>query len=216
MTQERKKIFLLGTASSYGTTIVSIIIGLLSVPIGLHYFGPVRYGIWAVISSVTAYLSISNLGIPTAAQALTAKASEPFEQWAILRRSLFLLLISSAVFLSVVLGIAHFYPGWVVALGKIPTNLQDEAAEATIAITILFLLNLPLAVFSAGFFGVQKIYWVNFYASLTRIAGLVALILTVFLLKGNLVTLALFSGIATLFVGIVCASHFLFTHSELR
>lgn len=216
MTQERKKIFLLGTASSYGTTIVSIIIGLLSVPIGLHYFGPVRYGIWAVISSVTAYLSISNLGIPTAAQALTAKASEPFEQWAILRRSLFLLLISSAVFLSVVLGIAHFYPGWVVALGKIPANLQDEAAETTIVITILFLLNLPLAVFSAGFFGVQKIYWVNFYASLTRIAGLVALILTVFLLKGNLVTLALFSGMATLFVGIVCASHFLFTHSELR
>jgi O-antigen/teichoic acid export membrane protein len=216
MTQERKKIFLLGTASSYGTTIVSIIIGVISVPIGLHYFGPVRYGIWAVISSLIAYLSISNLGIPTAAQALTAKASEPFEQWAILRRSLILLLVSSVVVLSVVLGIAHFYPGWVAVLGKIPANLQGEAAEATIAITILFLLNLPLAVFSAGFFGLQKIYWVQFYVSLTRIAGLVALILTVFLLKGNLVTLALFNGMATLFVGIVCASHFLFTHSELR
>ena len=216
LSQERKKIFLLGTASSYGTTIVSIIIVVISVPIGLHYFGPVRYGIWAVISSVIAYLSISNLGIPTVAQTLTAKASEPYEQWAVLRRSLFLLLISSVAVLSMVLGIAHFYPGWVVVLGKIPANLQGEAAEATIAITILFLLNLPLTVFSAGFFGLQKVYWVQFYVSLTRISGLVALILTVFLLKGDLVTLALSTGMAKLFVGVVCASHFLFTHSELR
>ncbi|MBT9151112.1 MAG: hypothetical protein DDT40_01296 [candidate division WS2 bacterium] len=214
--QERKEIFLLGTGFSYGTTIVVVLVGLISVPIGLHYFGPVRYGIWAVISSVIAYLSISNLGITTAAQALTAKASEPFEQWAVLRRSLFLLLISGAVVLSVVVGVAHFYPGWVAALGKIPANLQGEAAEAGIAIAVLFLLNLPLTVFSAGFVGRQKVYWQQFYISLTAIAGLLALIFTVFLLKGNLVTLALFIGGARIFVSIICASHFLFSNSELR
>jgi O-antigen/teichoic acid export membrane protein len=214
--KERKKRFLLGTASSYGTTIVFMLVGLISVPIGLHYFGPVRYGIWAVISSVIAYLSISNFGIPTAESTLIAKASEPYEQWAVLRRSLFLLLISSVVVLSVVLGIAHLYPGWVAVLGKVPANLQGEAAEAAIAIAILFLLNLPLTVFSSGFYGLQQVYWHQFYASLTIVARLVALILTVFLLKGNLVTLALFSGMTTLFVGIVCASHFLFTNSELR
>lgn len=214
--QERKKIFLLGTASTYGTTIVSILVGLISVPIGLRYFGFVRYGIWAVISSIIAYLSISNLGITTAAATLTAKASKPFEQWAVLRRSLFLLLISSAVVLSAVLGIAHFYPNWVIALGKVPANLQGEAAESAIAIAILFLLNLPLTVFSAGFIGLQEIYWERFYTSLTTVAGLVALILTVFFLKGSLVTLALFSGMAKLFVSIACVSHFLFTNSELR
>lgn len=214
--QSSKKTFLLATASGYVTPIVSILVGLVSVPVGLHYFGVVRYGIWAVISSVIAYLSLSNLGITTAAAALTAKASEPFEQWAVLRRSLFLLLISSVVVLGVVLGIAHFYPGWVVVLGKIPADLQGEAAEAAIAVTILFLLNLPLTVFSAGFIGCQKVYWERAYASLTTIAGLLALILTVFLLKGNLVTLALFTGISRLLVSIVCASHFLFANSELR
>jgi O-antigen/teichoic acid export membrane protein len=212
----RKKIFLLGTASNYGTTIVSILIGLISLPIGLHYFGVVRYGIWAVISSIIAYLGLSNLGITTAAATLTAKASVPFEQWAVLRRSLFLLLISSAVVLSLVLGIAHFYPGWVIVLGKIPADLHGEVAEAGVAVAILFLLNLPLTVFSAGFIGRQKVYWERFYASLTTIAGLLALILTVFLLKGNLVTLALLGGLARISVGIVCASHFLFTNSELR
>ena len=66
--QGRKKTFLLGTVYSYGTTIVSVIVGVISVPIGLHYFGPVRYGIWAVISSVIAYLNLSNLGVTAAAQ----------------------------------------------------------------------------------------------------------------------------------------------------
>jgi O-antigen/teichoic acid export membrane protein len=214
--QGRKKTFLLATASGYATPIVSILVGLIFVPIGLHYFGAVRYGIWAVISSVIAYLSLSNLGITTAAAVLTAKASAPFEQWAVLRRSLFLLVISTAVVLGVVLGIAHFYPGWVIVLGNIPADLHGEVAEAAIAIAILFLLNLPLTVFSAGFIGCQRVYWERFYASLTTIAGILALILTVFLLKGNLVTLALFTGIARLLVSIACASHFLFTSSELR
>ena len=176
----RKKIFLLGTASSYVTTIVSIVVGLISVPVGLHYFGVVRYGIWAVISSVIAYLGLSNLGITTAAGVLTAKASEPFEQWTVLRRSLLLLLISSAVVLGVVLGIVHFFPGWVVVLGKIPADLHGEAAEAAIAVAILFLLNLPLTVFAAGFVGRQKVYWERAYASFTTVAGLLALIFTVF------------------------------------
>lgn len=214
--QGRKKTFLLGTASHYGTTIISILVGLASVPIGLHYFGALRYGVWAVISSVIAYLGLSNLGITTAAATLTAKASAPSEQWAVLRRSLFLLLVSSAAVLVVVLGIAHFYPGWVVVLGKIPADLHGEAAEAAIAVAILFLLNLPLTVFSAGFVGRQKVYWERTYVSLTTIAGLLALIVTVFLLKGNLITLALFTGIARLLVSMACASHFVFTNSELR
>jgi O-antigen/teichoic acid export membrane protein len=214
MTQERIRTFLLSTFSSYATTIVSIFVGLLTVPIGLHYFGPVRYGIWAVISSVIAYLSISNLGITTAVQALTPKASEPFEKKAILQRSLSLLLIISLVVLIIVLGLAYLYPGWVSILGRIPVNLQREATEATITMVILFLLNLPLTVFSAAFVGCQKVYWEQFYLALTQTAGLAALILTVFLLKGDLVTLALLRGIATLFVSFVRASHFLFTHYE--
>ena len=151
--QGRKKVFIFGTASTYGENIVSIIVGLISVPIGLHYFGPVRYGVWAVVSSVIAYLSLSNLGINSAASVLIAKALKAFEQRAVLLRSLFLLFISSAVVLILITGINHFYPNWVLILGKIPLNLRTEAAEAGIATAILFLLNLPLQVFFAGFIG---------------------------------------------------------------
>ena len=212
--KERKKIFLLGAISSYGANAVSVIVGLISVPIGLYYFGPVRYGIWAVISSLITYLSFSNLGISTGATVLTAKACEPFEQWAVLRRSLFLLLISSIVVLSLIFSIAHFYPNWINALGKIPLTFHDEASKTIMVVAVLFLINLPFTVFFAGFTGLQKVYWERFYFSLTSIAGLAALIFTVSV-KGNLVSLALLRGLGILLVSIVCASHFLLSHKEL-
>ncbi|MBA7516676.1 hypothetical protein ES705_08724 [subsurface metagenome] len=56
------------------------------------------------------------------------------------------MLISSVVILSVLLGIFRFYPGWNVALGKIPINLQGEVAGAVKASAIFFLLNLPLTI----------------------------------------------------------------------
>jgi len=213
--QNRKKTFVLGAASSYGTNIVSITVGLLSVPIGLHYFGPVRYGIWAVISSVISYLGISNLGISTGAAVLTAKAAKPFEQWAVLKRSLFLLVIISTVVLSIVLGIVHFYPRWVIILGKISPVFREEASKTMIAAAVLFLLNLPLTVFFSGFTGIQKLYWERFYISLTKIVGLIALILVV-LVKGSLISLALLRGAGVLLVSVICASHFLIGNSELR
>ena len=85
-----------------------------------------------------------------------------------------------------------------------------------VALIIHGYIDLPLTIFSAGFVGCQKVYWERFYVSLKTIATLIALILTVFLLKGNLVTLALFTGGASILVSIARASHFLFTHSELR
>ncbi len=212
--EKRKKTFVLGAISSYGAYVVSIIVGLISVPIGLHYFGLVRYGIWMVVSSIIVYLGMSNLGISTGAMVLTAKAPEPFEQWAVLRRSLFLLLMSSLTFLVLLLVIIYFYPNWAIVLGKIPTNLSNEASEAMRAVAILFLLNLPLTVFFAGFTGLQKVHWERFYTSLTLIAGLVALILTV-LTKGNLVSLALFRGFIVLLISIVCTVHFLLSHRDL-
>jgi len=213
--QNRKKTFILGAVSSYGTNVVSIVVGLISVPIGLHYFGPIRYGIWAVISSIITYLSMSNLGVDTGAAVLIATAREPYEQWVVLKRSLFLLLVSGIIFMILILGIVYFYPNWIVALGKISSAFQGEISKAVIISTVLFLLNLPLTVFFAGFTGLQKIYWKQFYISLTRIIYLLALILTV-LLKGNLVSLALFRGLGILLVSIVCALHFLFSNPELR
>ncbi|WP_126869150.1 hypothetical protein [Candidatus Cryosericum odellii] len=91
--QDRKQIFIFGTTSAYREDIVCIIVGLILVPIWLYYFGLIRYGVWTVISSVIAYLNLSNLGIKSATPVLIGKASKLFEQQAVLLRSLFLFCI---------------------------------------------------------------------------------------------------------------------------
>jgi len=211
----RRKTFLLGNAASFGANGVSILVGLASVPIGLHYFGPVRYGIWMVITSIIAYLNLSQFGIGTAAQTLIAKSVDSSHQRIILRRSFSLLVLSSFTFLSAFLLLTHFFPAWVGALGKIPSSLQSEAREAALTMGVLFLLRLPTMVFGAAFTGLQEMYWERFYTSLTTVVGLGTLVATV-LIKGNLVTLALFRGFGALAVGVLIGVHLLLTHPNIR
>jgi len=210
-----RKTFLLGNAASLGAKGVSILVGLASVPIGLHYFGPVRYGIWMVVTSMLAYLSLSQLGIGTAAQTLIAKTVEPSHQRAILRRSLSLLTLSSLIFVSGFLLLAHYLPGWIGILGEVPSSFQYEATRAVLTIGVLFLLGLPMIGFSAAFTGVQEMYWKQFYGALTAVARLGALIATV-LLRGSLVTLALLTGLGSVAVGMLSGIHFLLTHPDIR
>ena len=162
----RKRTLLLGTVSNYGTIFVSIIVALISVPLGLSYFGPVLYGIWFVITSILAYLRISDFGIGLSTLTLMAQAPDPSRQRVILSRSIKLLLGISVIFIGIVLIINYLFPGWVGILGKVPLDFQKEAAAALLAIIIIVLFQLPTTVFYAAFSGLQKVYWNRFYGAL--------------------------------------------------
>lgn len=212
---KRKRTLLLGAASNYGAIGLSIIVGLISVPIGLHYFGPVLYGIWFVISSILAYLRISDFGVSLSTLTLMAQTPESSHHRIILRRSIGMLLGISIVFIGLVLVAVQSFPGWVGILGKVPPNLQGEAATAALAIGILVLLQLPTTVFSAAFSGLQQVYWNRIYGALSSITALGALLTTV-LIGGNLVTLAIFTGLGGLLVGIVSGVHLFLAHPQVR
>ncbi len=211
----RKKTLLLGTVSNYGAIGVSIVVGLASVPLGLHYFGPVRYGIWLVIGSILAYLRISDFGVGLSTLTLMAQAPGPAHQRVIIRRSIGLLLGTSVVFIVLLLVISHLFPGWVSILGKVPPSLQGEAATAALAIGILILLQLPTTVFAAAFSGLQQVYWNRVYGALRSIIALGALVATI-LAGGNLITLAIFTGLGGLLAGIVSGIHLFLVHPDVR
>jgi len=52
-----------GVASGYGVLVTTAIYGLASVPVALHYLSPERFGLWALMSSIGAYLSLIDLGM---------------------------------------------------------------------------------------------------------------------------------------------------------
>jgi len=211
----RRRTLLLGTASNYGAILVSIIIGLISVPIGLHYFGPVLYGIWFVIGSILAYLRISDFGISLSTLTFMAQASDPAQHRVILRRSISLLLVVSLIFILLILIVSHLFPEWIGIFGKIPSNLQKEVMTAALAICTLVLFQLPTTVFASAFSGLQQVHWSRAYGAFRSIASLAALIATI-LISGNLVTLAIFTGLGSLLVGVVSGIHLFLVHPNVR
>jgi O-antigen/teichoic acid export membrane protein len=213
--QNRKRTLLLSGTANYGAIIVTLGVGLISLPIGLEYFGPVLYGIWFVISSILAYLRISDFGVSLSTLTLMAQTTEASHHRIILRRSIVMLLGISIVFIVLIIVVVKSVPGWVGILGKVPPSLQAEAATAALAIGILVFVQLPVTVFSAAFSGLQQVYWSRIYGALSSITALLALLTTV-LIGGNLVTLAIFTGLGGLLVGIVSGIHLLLAHPQVR
>lgn len=213
---KRHRTFMFGILSGYASQVISIVIGIASVPIGLTYFGPVRYGIWMVIISMLTFLNASQFGIGTATSTLIAKAPQRPEQQAILSYSFALLLISSLIFLLFTLGVGKYSHGWLIIFGNIPPYLKEETITATLILAILFLIRLPMIPFASAFAGLQQLHHERLYSvilpALTNFIGLIAVVH----LKGDLIMLAVLSGMGNLLVGLVSAAHIFMLHKDLR
>jgi O-antigen/teichoic acid export membrane protein len=67
--------FKLNFTSSIFSTLINIIIGLLGLPIYLHYLGYELYGAWLIISIVLSFVQFTNLGL---GPAITKRVSEEY------------------------------------------------------------------------------------------------------------------------------------------
>jgi O-antigen/teichoic acid export membrane protein len=121
-------------------------------PFNLAHLGNTQYGIWLVISALTAYLSLLHLGVPMAsvrhmAQAITAKDTRRLNQ-----------IIASCAVLYIALGIGVALIGLPLLFFferdyVIPSNLQD-AARLAFGLSLVqtglgFLAYMPYAILSA-------------------------------------------------------------------
>ena len=61
--KERLRRILLTSISTIGTRVITAIVGIISVPMTLHYLGAERYGLWMAISSFIAMLTFADLGV---------------------------------------------------------------------------------------------------------------------------------------------------------
>ena len=60
--KERYRRVVLSAGSSFVNKGVTILTGLISVPLTVHYLGTERYGLWMTISSTIAFLTFADLG----------------------------------------------------------------------------------------------------------------------------------------------------------
>jgi len=210
----RGDLFVLSNLAGFSGALVSTILGLVSVSVGMRYFGATRYGIWLVATSIVGYLSLSQFGIGSATTMLLASSVDPVGQARMLRRAVLLLLGSSGALLGAFVLITLAYPNWVVALVAPPAELSGEATRAVLILGCLFLAQVPTLVFGAAFSGLQQVYWERFYTAAAPVAYFLGLMVVV-ALKGGLVMLALSRGLAGLLIGVACGVHLLTAHPWL-
>jgi len=213
---KQRRTFIFGILSGYTSQVISIVIGIASVPIGLGYFGPVKYGIWVVITSMLTYLGTSQFGIGTATSTLIANSPQRSEQRTILSYSFALLIMSSLIFLTLILFASKYSHYWLPVFGNIPSYLQNEAITTTLLLAILFLIRLPMIPLACAFAGLQHIHYERLYSViLPPLTNFIGLLVTVYL-KGNLIMLAVLSGMGHLLTGLISAVHLFMVHKDLR
>jgi O-antigen/teichoic acid export membrane protein len=211
----KRAVFLRGFASGVSAQIISVVVGLASIAIGLAYLGPIKFGIWTVISSIVAYLGLSQFGTGTAAATLIAKHIERGSQGVVLRHT-FRLLCYFSLFLIGFVGVAAMFPQvWAVLFGDIPTAARHEAISAVLAMMVLYMLRLPTVAFTSAFIGLQEVHWERLYAVvLPVLLSFLALLLTIYL-AGGLVMLACLTGGAQLLAGLLAGIHFSLRHRDM-
>ncbi len=139
-----------GAAISYLTILMSNIIGLLYTPFMLRMMGQEEYGLYSLVASVVAYLTVLDMGFGNAVIRYTAKyrAEEDYERLEKMF-GMFILLFS-------VIGIITFAAGLVLTFNVsdiFDRNIGEEGLWKVRIMMLLMTLNLtvtfPLSVFSS-------------------------------------------------------------------
>lgn len=182
-----KKHYSRNLISKYIATITTTLLGIFSAPISLRYWEVERFGVWAIITSLAVYLSISGLGIDAAAGILMTKNNASETKRIIFRKSLTIVILSSLVFLLIFTIVIFYYPNWNSFLGNMSPSITQNVKIASAIFIISFLINLPFGVISNTFSAYQRAYFNDYFSVLNSIFLFIVLLVVVNI-KGSLVT----------------------------
>lgn len=124
-------------------------------PILIHGLGDSRYGIWALVDSVLAYLMLFDLGVAAAVVRFVARfeaARDRDELNRVFSTSIFIFALAGAVALAVGASLAL----GCLSLLRVPVELQGETRITIILLSANLALGLPLGVFPAVLDGLGR------------------------------------------------------------
>lgn len=167
------------TIVSGGSQFITAITSILSVALTVRYLGIERYGVWLIISTILAWLSLSDFGI---GNAITNKLSETINQNKHEEEQRY---VASAFWILSIVGILIISFGFI--LGKVVpwTNLLNvkstqAALEIPLAITLAFVifgLGFPLSITRNVYRGYQEGYYANVWDIAANIFSLLSIVI---------------------------------------
>lgn len=205
--KDNKKHYQFNLFSQYSLTLITSVLGFISAPIALNYWKVEQYGVWAIITSLAAYLAISGLGVDVAAGILMTKNNSSRIKKQIFIKSLFVIILTTFLFFCLIMLLNFIVPDWIRFLGKMDQKLIPTVKVTAVIFIGFFLINLPFGVVANSFSAYKKAYLNNMLNTLLGLLLFIALLVVVYV-GGSLVLYALLYGGITLFVNILkCFVH---------
>ena len=166
------------TISSGINTILTAVLGLFSLALTFRYLGIERYGLWLIISTILAWLNLSDLGV---GNALTNKLSSAFGQS---QEQDAQHLVATAFWLLSLIGLLIVLAGVVLGFALPWANLLNAksaqaAQELPMAIALaiaIYGLGFPLGITKNVYSGYQEGYYANYWNIASSVVSLLALV----------------------------------------
>jgi O-antigen/teichoic acid export membrane protein len=210
---DNKKHYKFNLFSQYGLTFITSILGFISAPIALNYWKVEQFGVWAIITSLAAYLAISGLGVDAAAGILMTKNNSASIKKNIFRKSMIVVVLTAFIFFLLIMLINAIQPDWIRYLGKMDKQLIPTAKVTSVIFIGFFLLNLPFGVVANSFSAYKKAYINNTLNTLLSILLFFSLLIIVYT-KSSLIIYALLYGCVSLLINIIKCIIYVFVSSS--
>jgi O-antigen/teichoic acid export membrane protein len=141
---------------------------------------------WMVISSITAFLSFTDLGIGNGLLNAVASAHGAGDGRAVREHisSAFFLLLGLAMLLGLSFAVAYPWINWPVIFNVASDLARAEAGPAVAIFVLCFLLHLPLDTIKRIQFGLQEGFRNSLWNSLGSLIGLAGVLLVIYLEAG--------------------------------
>ena len=140
-----KTVFLKSVSLSYLRQIVTLVVGVATVPLLLNYFGSSLFGLWMLIYGLSGYLNTVSFGIPSAMSTLVAKSLSLESKYCILQKSVWLLVVIVAGVLGLFLFAIYYDNSWIIPLlGNVEKEYKEIITDVFILFVIVTLIKIPL------------------------------------------------------------------------
>jgi O-antigen/teichoic acid export membrane protein len=156
---------------------VSVLVGIATVPLVVNYVGKEQFGLWMVVSSLVVWMQLADFGIANGLFNALAEANGKKDDRAASGY------LSTAVAATCALGLlclplvwlAYQYLPWGRLLNITDSALADLAADAMLVVGLVFVINIPISLSMRVYLAYQRAYVINAAAVVTSIINFVAL-----------------------------------------
>lgn len=177
--RERRSRIGLTTGIGAAARVMTIAASFVGVPIALAALGETRYGVWLTISSLTALLTFSNLGVGNSLVNAIARANADDDSQAAARAISSGLLVLGAIAAGLILVsvVAYLIVPWSSVFNVRDVSLSNEARLASLTALVLYAVSIPGATVDAVRLGYQRAYITHAFAIVSSILSVGALVI---------------------------------------